>query len=106
MDKVNTILGVEVEEVDITRNADTRQKGFHGPVKSDGNNFNTVLLCQLVNVCDKVDKKRCIPNLAPLPCQYSRGCIKYAHHLCANKWAFANNAPEGGIAIYCKDHHP
>jgi hypothetical protein len=91
MDKVNTILGVEVEEVNITRNADTRQEGFCGPMKFDGNDFNTVPFCQLVNVCDWVDKKRCIANLAPLPCQYSGGCIKYAHHLIANKWTFANN---------------
>ncbi len=81
MDGVNTIHGVEVEEVNITRNADTRQEGFCGPVKSDGDDFNTVHRCQLVNVCDWVDKKRCIANLAPLLCQYSEGCIKYAHHL-------------------------
>jgi hypothetical protein len=65
-----------------------------------------VPLYQLVNVCDWVDKKRCITNLAPLPCQYSGVCIKYTHHLCANEWAFANNIPEGKIATYCKDHHP
>jgi hypothetical protein len=75
-------------------------------VKSDGNDFNTVPLCQLVNVCDWVDNKRCIANLTPLPCQYSGGCIKYAHHLCPNEWAVANNVPKGGIATYCKDHHP
>jgi hypothetical protein len=76
------------------------------PVKSDGNDFNTVPLCQLVNVCNWVDEKMCIANLAPLPCQESGGCIKYAHHLCAKDWAFANNVSEGGIATYCKDHQP
>ncbi len=75
-------------------------------MNSDGDDFNTVPPCQLVNVCDWVDKKMCIANLAPLPCQECGGCIKYAHHLCANKWAFANNVSEGGIVTYCKDHQP
>ncbi len=98
---------MEIEEVKITRNAETRREGFCGPVKSDGNDFDRVpLCCQFVIVCDWLENKRCIVNLAPVPCQYSGRCFKYAHHLCANKWAFANNIPEGGIGTYCKDHHP
>ena len=56
--------------------------------------------------CDWISEGHCPMGLKPIKCQYSGGCNKFVHHICAINWATENNVEEGSIATLCKQHHP
>jgi hypothetical protein len=56
--------------------------------------------------CDWISEGHCPMGLKPIKCQYSGGCNKFVHHICAINWATENNVEEGSIATLCRQHHP
>jgi hypothetical protein len=59
----------------------------------------------LPNACDWAIEKCHMVGTPLLKCQQS-GCSKLVHHVCLIEWVASNNLDEGGIATFCRQHHP
>ncbi len=83
----------------VSRSAKQQQKYFTSSDEDDSDEG-------LVPICDWANEGRCFPGLVPIKCQFSGGCSKFVHHLCANEWANANDVDVPRIATLCREHHP